>query len=180
MNYTIQEHIFKYAAWAASRAASVINYRFSVEQGHKILKGSGLENMVLSPSLFPSSQSDFDTFHEKARLEVINLSIDYTGYNFSHGVAAKLINVYLKTIIICGGYHDLPNSRFVHPPIDRLLLDELRKRNFANAKSFWIQANKKSWSNFSTEDYMEVIQMIKDGLKDEALWKIEYYWKGYQ
>jgi hypothetical protein len=44
---------------------------------------------------------------------------------FTHGIAAKLVNVYLKSVFVCGGRHDHPRVRALHPPIDSLLLDAL-------------------------------------------------------
>ena len=49
----------------------------------------------------------------------------------------------------------------------------------------WKEYKSKGWSNFSREDYRQVIASIKEALKHEikdekSLWKIEYYWPGHQ
>lgn len=49
VEYTIDEHRHRFAAWAASRAASVINCRFSVEQGKKILEVAGIRHLISDP-----------------------------------------------------------------------------------------------------------------------------------
>lgn len=42
-----------------------------------------------------------------------------------YGRAQKLVNVYLKSKLACGGYHDDERVARLHPPIDRKLLTGL-------------------------------------------------------
>jgi len=53
MEYTIDEHKHRFAAWAASRAASVKGCRFSVEQGKKLLEAAGMQHLISDPSNLP-------------------------------------------------------------------------------------------------------------------------------
>jgi hypothetical protein len=178
MDYDIVEHIHRYACWAASRAASTSKaYRFTVQIGRDILNNSGLRFFVEDPDALPSSQAAFNTKHSEWRKAIIESSGER---KFTHGVAAKLINVYLKTIIICGGHHAHPNARFIHPPIDSVLLKELIEKNKLGMGDVVKSLNNKTWSNFNSDDYEHVIGGIVKGLNGEALWKVEKYWQGHR
>lgn len=181
MEYNIKKHIHLYASWAASRAAmtSKLN-RFKVNVGQNILNSSDIKEFILSPEKLPSNTENFDKSHKVWREQVIELSTKHANKTFTHGVAAKLINVYLKGIIICGGHHDHDNSKYIHPPIDSILLTELANQNFNNNKRFWIEAKKVAWSNYDSYYYQRVINEIRSGLNENPLWTIEKYWRGYQ
>jgi len=179
MSYTINQHIHLFSSWAASRAASVKNNRFKVEIGQQILSHSYIKGLVLNPDLLPPCQIEFNEAHKTWREEIIKLS-KKENMNFTHGVSAKLINIYLKSIIICGGFHNHINAKYIHPPIDSVLLKELASVNFNNNGKFWRDANKIAWSNFDSNQYEEVIQEIKTGLGNNPLWEIEMFWKGFQ
>ena len=115
MPYTIEEHKHRFAAWAASRAASVKGCRFSVEQGKAILERVQLNRLLPSPDNLPAPKS-FDEVHREWRNQVISAAQEL-GLEFTHGVAAKLINVYFKAAFVCGGYHNHVRVKAIHPPI---------------------------------------------------------------
>lgn len=178
-NYSIHDHIHLYSSWAAARASSVKNNRFKVEIGQKILNESRIRELVLNPELLPSSQKQFDLTHREWRNEIIDLGFNQDLY-LTHGISAKLINIYLKSIIICGGYHEHPKAKFVHPPIDRVLLKELYRVDFNKKKKLWKKYEIIAWSKFNSEEYEDVIREIIFGLDGSPLWKIEKYWQGHQ
>lgn len=94
----------------------------------------------------------------------------------THGIAAKIINVYLKASVIHTGHENNPKVKAVHPPVDRLLLTKLTKE----CAEHW-QGQKLSWSKFTSEEYEDVIRSVKLTLGDGvALWEIERYWPGHQ
>lgn len=178
-DYKIQDHIHLFSSWAAGRASSVKDNRFKVEIGQKILNKSKIKNFILNPDLLPKSESEFNILHREWRQEIIDLSKE-EGLHFTHGVSAKLINIYLKSIIICGGFHNHKNAKFIHPPIDRVLLKELARINFNGKAKFWKDSENIAWSKFNSEQYENVISEINIGLNDTPLWQIEKYWKGHQ
>jgi hypothetical protein len=102
------------------------------------------------------------------------------GLLFTHGVAAKLINMYLKTIFVCGGHNSHENVISLHPPIDAVLLKSLRTQDVGGFKEQWKQAEKVKWSKFSSDNYESVIGNIKKAMNDKPLWFIEEYWQGFQ
>jgi hypothetical protein len=75
---------------------------------------------------FASEQMDLQ--HRAWRSRVIAMAAT-EGLSFTHGVAAKLINVYLKAVFVCGGQHDHAQVQALHPPIDSVLLKELSVRD---------------------------------------------------
>ena len=182
MNYDIKEHKHRYAAWAASRASSVKGCRFKVRQGGMIIKHIGLNDLIDCPDNLPDA-SKFDNFHEELRKQAISKSKEL-GLNFTHGVAAKLINIYMKTIFICGGYSGHAETQSIHSPIDSLLLKALYQENIGGleAKAKWHEANKIRWSKFNSNQYEEVIKNIRvvQNQNGEPLWKIEKHWQGYR
>lgn len=179
MSYSIEEHKHRFAAWAASRAATVNRCRFKVEDGERILMSSGMKDVASSIDNLPSP-SEFDKSHRGWRERVVS-SAEELGLEFTHGVAAKLINIYLKSIYVCGADHSNEKVRAIHPPIDRVLLDDLYKHDIGGQQKEWQKARKARWSKFSSEEYENVISAVKKAVPaDYGLWQIEEYWQGFQ
>lgn len=179
MPYSIEEHKHRFAAWAAGRAASVNRCRFTVEQGKKILEKSGLNDVAKNLDNLPPA-NEFDKKHKEWRGMVIE-SAKEQDLQFTHGVAAKLINIYLKSIYVCGNDHNNEKVKAIHPPIDSVLLDALYKQNISGKKNEWQEARKARWSKLTSAQYQAVIDAIKATIsKESGLWEIEEYWQGYQ
>lgn len=179
MSYTIEVHKHRYAAWAASRAASTKTCRFEVLIGKEIIEEVGLDNLLSSPKELPSPKN-IDAEHRIWREKAINAAQERGLVGFGHGVAAKLINVYLKGTFVCGGHENHPNVEALHPPIDSLILDELYLNDVGGLKSDWALARKLRWSKFDSSQYEKVINSIRKAMPSTALWKVESYWRGYQ
>lgn len=179
MPYTIEEHKHRYAAWAASRAASTKTCRFEVQIGKEIIEEIGLKALISSPRNLPDSEH-IDLAHKIWREKAIKAAENRGLEGFSHGIAAKLINVYLKGAFVCGGHESHPNVAALHPPIDSLLLDELYFNNVGGLKGEWSLARKHRWSKFDSAQYEKVIQSIRKAMPNTPLWQVEAYWRGYQ
>jgi hypothetical protein len=177
-SYEIEEHKHRFAAWAASRAASVRGCRFSVEKGKAILEGIGLGPKLADPKDLPPPDQ-LDAVHRAWRRRAINLGRDYD-LVLTHGVAAKLINCYLKSRFICGGYHQHNRVQILHPPIDEILLKTLAILNVGGHQKEWRRARLARWSKFNSRQYEEVIARIRSSSRSEPLWMIEEHWKGNQ
>jgi hypothetical protein len=176
--YGIERHSHLFAAWAASRAASVKGCRFKVEQGRAILEAAGFKADFSTPDQLPASE-DMDKRHRQWRGGLIKAARSQ-GLTFTHGVAAKLINLYLKCRFVCGGHHGHERVRNLHPPIDDVLLRTLADLDIGGYAKQWREAHQTRWSKLSSEQYEAVIALIRASLKGEALWKIEEYWAGNQ
>lgn len=178
MPYTIDEHRHRFSAWAASRAATVNGCRFKVEQGKALIESAGLNTLLASPDLLPSTD-EFDGCHEEWRNRIIRAAQGYD-LPFTHGVAAKLINIYFKSAFICGGHHEHERVRSLHPPIDSVLLEELAVQNIGGLQKAWKLAGKIRWSKFDSGQYETVIQNIRKALTGRPLWEVEQFWRGFQ
>jgi hypothetical protein len=176
--YQIEMHSHLFAAWAASRAASVNGCRFSVENGRDILEGCGFVASLSLPKQLPVV-SDIDGVHRIWRRSACSLA-KKKGLNFSDGIAAKLINCYLKCRFVCGGHHRHPRVAALHPPIDKLLLEDIGKKYAGCFGKECRRASRKGWSKLNSDEYENLISLIRDHLGGEPLWKIEKHWKGSQ
>ena len=195
-----------FAFWCASTAArSSPKCRFPVNKGIDIARNSPLlcyrtldklfKEITLPASEFSPSKchpnkfdpnnfplNRFDVLHADIRKELIRAaeSKKIQIKNFTDGVAAKFINVYFKAMFL----NDVPSECIVqemrinalHPPIDRVLLKTLAKKKVGDLEKFWREKANKGWSNFSSDDYEDVIRHIKYVTKGR-LWEIEEYWK---
>ncbi|MBI2393239.1 MAG: hypothetical protein HYV09_26880 [Deltaproteobacteria bacterium] len=177
-HYSIYEHKHRFAAWAAGRAASVIGCRFSVEQARAIIQSVGLHRLLVGPERLPEPHA-VDAMHAEWRKVAIERAATFK-VRFTHGIAAKLINVYLKAAFVCGGHHDDERVAALHPPIDGLLLDALAKGNLGGQRNAWRRARGLRWSHLNSKQYQEVIDAIRVALDGEPLWRIEEHWRGYQ
>jgi hypothetical protein len=164
LTYALDEHHHRFAVWAASRAASVKGCRFSVEQGKAIIDAVGLAEKVADP---PGPEA-LDDAHRVWRNAVIEAAKAH-GLHFTHGVAAKLINVYFKA-----------QHADQHPPIDAVLLTKLSDGNFGGFRAVWEEARRIRWSRFTSADYETVIHHARIALHGAPLWMIEEHWRGHQ
>ena len=76
------------------------------------------------------SRNEFDIWHKKTLLK-----IQKCNGQLNVGWIAKLLNVFLKTLIYVGGVGDEINKNYIHPPIDRILLNEIKKSKNIDTKS---------------------------------------------
>ncbi len=178
--YTVDEHNHRFAAWAAGRAASTSTQRFPVETGRKLLEACGFAASMGSPEDLPDP-TVIDHAHAQWRATMKAAAATAApAFVLTDGIAAKLINCYLKARFVCGGFAHHPRSAALHPPIDRLLLAELSRNNFADRASDWRMARNLGWSNFDSLQYQAVINAIRDGMGGQPMWMIEKFWQGHQ
>lgn len=151
-------------------------------EGQRILEASGFTPAFALENL--PAPEDIDERHRDWRELVRNAATELFGYpgsKFSHGVAAKLINSYLKARFVCGGLHADERVMALHPPIDAVLLKGLADANFGNVRRRWIELHEARWSKFDANTYQQAINLIRETLgKGVPLWKIEAHWQGYQ
>jgi hypothetical protein len=178
MPYSIEDHKHRYAAWAASRAASTKTCRFNVLQGKNIIEAIGL-HLISTPDLLPSPDQ-IDGRHREWRKLAICAAIARDLIGFSDGVAAKLINVYFKGIFVYGGHERHANVASLHPPIDSLLLDNLHNNDIGGQREQWGIARRLRWSKLNSDQYESVISAIKIAMADTPLWQVEKHWPGHR
>jgi hypothetical protein len=180
LNYNIEKHVHRFSSWCASTAARASkSNRFKVKRGTEILEDCEVFTFLGDPSKLPTP-ADFDETHRKWRKQVIKAS---GSLKFKDGVAAKLINCYLKSSMINRYTINDPKVKAIHPPIDRILLGNVKihgplKFPKGIPKSNGIPA----WSKLESDQYEEIIQCLKDFLgykidgSGPGLWELEKYW----
>ena len=201
-SYDQVKHIFRYAAWAASTAAgSSQKCRFKVAKGRDLLAEADLKKLAKGFD-YLKDVDEFDKWHDEKCEELVQKAKEILKYtnskkkpSFTYGVAAKLLNCYLKTIFVTqfnGSLLPVEREKIsaIHPPIDRLLLNSIRsnldllyaKSEIINKRKFWKCKDIQSWSLYEAGDYKKVIGEIKQIQKkrNQPLWKIEAFWQGHQ
>ena len=122
----------------------------------------------------------FNKNHRQWRQNVIKAA-ETEGLLFTHGVAAKLINVYLKSAFLCPHLSTDERVMRIHPPIDSVLLDSLYKNDIGKKKAEWQKARSIRWSKLDSSEYESLIAAIREFIpEDEGLWTIEEHWQGFQ
>lgn len=176
--YSIEDHKHRLAAWAASRAASVKGCRFSVEDGVRILECAGFDARFSKPDNLPG-RTELDSCHRRWREDVI-AEAKNRNLHFTHGVAAKLINCYLKVRFVCGGHEVDTRVAALHPPIDGLMLKALAMAEDPKIQGRWKGFGNRPWSKLDSETYESLIGLIRQTVGAAPMWSIEEYWRGYQ
>ena len=167
-DYTIGEHVHKYACWTAARAASIS--RFSNNEIIQFISETGLRNELNKINKEAITREKYKEWFVR-QTEAIEESMNkYVGSrdksvfrNVSFGIAAKVISIYIKTseVIPSGGLSAI--SKVAIPPIDSFLLKGLKIKG-------------KAWSSLNKEEYMKLVNDLEERLEGEPFWKLEFYW----
>lgn len=175
-SYDIDEHKHRFATWCGATAGSRSKIcRFSVKKGKEILEKSGIHPKKKLRDLIHITSSEFNSWHNEICESMTSIPTELN--NFSYGIAAKILNCYLKAYID----PSIDTYNIIHPPVDRILLQELSSRNIGKFKKTWTELLHIGWSKFKKENYATCISHIRMTLPPQTpLWKIEYFWKGYQ
>jgi hypothetical protein len=194
IEYHPAEHRFRFASWAASTAARSSRKvcTFPVSEGAQLLRMSELKWLALGSHWLPRSRDDFDRAHHHWCEEILHLARDEISKSFTYGISAKLVNCYLKTLFLqtmvglpFDPYDDNDekgcdaSTRFLHPPIDRVLMEEAARRSNPSMKRSWKQLIGIGWSNFTSNDYNRAISLSREMVGEDVA-RIEAFWSGFQ
>ncbi|ABO59724.1 hypothetical protein BYI23_E000550 (plasmid) [Burkholderia sp. YI23] len=194
--YDIDEHRYRFAVWAAGRAyarGGKDGAGCTVSMAKRLIVKSGL-GAVRSVRDLPERPTEIDrwVFTMIARVRLASRGQTYKirssgaheskKLRLSYGRAQKLVNMYLKAMLVCGGQERDSRIRFLHPPIDGVLLDTLAgvelgdraeafRELFSNA-----QRTAQRWTKFQRRDYVAYLDAIKVLQGDEPLWAVEEHW----
>ncbi len=92
----------------------------------------------------------------------------------SYGRAAKLVAVYIKSMIVVQNDGNSFSS-VAHPPIDRILLQNISKdktichRNKSNWKEI-------KWTQLNKTEYIKLVSDFRQVFEGKPFWTIEKYW----
>ena len=175
-DYSLEEHQRRFSVWAAFAATRRGVKSYSLKNIHFWLDKIDFEKLLAARSC-----KKFDELHKIAREDFVKLS------NVSHGRAAKILNIYLKAQLPIFFSKNPKLEEYIHPPLDRLLLEAISQKYKTECKcyrqNFPQEKNEKkldplSWSKFSCKQYEAAIKLVRNCVKEEPLWKIEYLWDG--
>ncbi len=181
MPYTIADHAHNYAAWCAATAA-----RRGLPKGNgplvSALEASDLPALLNGPpDLWPATDTDFAASHSDWCQQVMAIVDKALGADgaCSFGRAAKLVAIYIKTRVVVGDLAANPFARVAHPPIDRILL-----QNLASDPQFPVHVRQlwrgTTWTTLSEAEYAVVIESLRMVVGEEPWWTIEQYWSPVQ
>ena len=208
--YTYAEHWFDFAVWAAGNAArrkilleparktlgikKSESVAFAV--AYSMLKESGFYGLAENGVEWLPDPEGFDAQHQawckEIRNEAERLGLENADptKDWMHGRSAKLINVFLKTLmplnletLPCG---EKAKWYAVHPPIDGTVLKGMKSAGIGD-QDFWKSLPGSSaygaFNQFKCGHYQKVIDLIRKKLHDCGyeyplpLWKIECFFK---
>lgn len=177
-DYTPSVHAHRYAAWCAARASGRGLEGSTNAVIRDALEASDLPADLDSPDAWPATSSAFDARHITWCEQVLTHMHARGVVDATFGRAAKVVAIYLKTRVVCGGQHDRPLGQLAHPPIDRVLLQALaRDRRFSRAhRALWRQTR---WTALDASAYGEIIHSLREENLDEGgFWRVERWWVG--
>jgi hypothetical protein len=173
--YDISEHRHRFAVWAAARAAqrgftTVGNLRDALE-------ATDIRQVAFAAKSRHVTAEQFDALHRRwcSAISAYLRSRDIA--NVTYGRSAKLVAVYLKTIVIMGENWDSPLGRHMHPPIDRTLLQRLASSDRVTLphKVEWRLI---TWTQLGESDYYRLVEQLRSAIPQDApFWTIEESWE---
>ncbi|MDR9876761.1 hypothetical protein RJC98_16355 [Pseudomonas allii] len=200
-SYSIAEHRHRFAIWAAGRAYSRQGPGHTMAVATQLINESGVGRISTPDDLPPPKE--IDAFLDLQFRNVIKIAckLTYTRtwkdeitkdeYSSQHdlicsyGRAQKLVNVYLKSKLVCAS-SDADQSKIsaLHPPLDRQLLNAIDsylahpKHKGSDLQKKFKAALKlgKSWTTFKKPAYDAHLSVIKDIQAGRPLWGIEWLW----
>ena len=143
------------------------------------------------------SQKEYDSWHYsviknmRKKSDDLQLLLEKHNKNYedySYGIAAKLLNCYLKVFFL-EYFGKEKFADFIHPPIDRLLLLALKKEdpklfNFNNKVFVSVKYPKiPVWTKINENEYIAIVNLINEFILSrgqKGLWKSEAFWIGHQ
>lgn len=170
MTYTHTQHKHNFSVWVAARAAQ---RGFS---GVRLLRGAINVSHVRAFAENPSSiqtARQFDRMHRKWCSRICLFLQEQGVQKVTYGRAAKMVAVYLKSMVVLTN-PDSIQAGFIHPPIDRILLQNIAKRpDLPGPKRLILKRS--SWTKFDELEYFTVLRILRK-LSAGPLWKLEEFW----
>jgi len=197
MAFDETEYHHRFAAWCASTAirSAYIGQPVGLEgtECFQLIEDSQLKDELGAGwRALHSSHDEFDGWHRGKRKRICDLSAqpNRNTPTFTHGVAAKLINVYMKALFLgsvqdCMSAENRKKQKLIHPPVDGLLQQGLSQglQNgtiFAGGQNVECLINYIPWTQLNSEQYEEIIRAFRHITRYHGLWTIEEYWPGYR
>lgn len=172
MTYSHFQHRHNFAAWCAARAVQRGFAKTPILKA--ALEKSGVVEFIKGNTGEVLSQTDFDILHGQWCDTILKSWEEAKVKGSSYGRAAKLIAVYIKSMIVVQTDGN-SLSNIAHPPFDRILLQNISKDKTIHHpnKSDWRETN---WTSLDKRAYDKLIADFRQVFEGEPFWAIEKYW----
>jgi len=174
MPYDLFEHRHRFSVWAAARATQ--RSFTSVDNLRDALDNCGIANFLRNPDALTTDQPAFKEQHKIWCRSIVDFLKNRDIAKVTYGRAAKLVAVYLKSMVILGKNANTSLASVAHPPIDRILLQNLSRAPEIQShhKKRWRTIN---WTELDEQSYYDLISQLHDCLKTgEPFWSLERFW----
>jgi hypothetical protein len=172
--YDLYRHRHNFSVWAAARAAqrrltTVDNLRAALEHSDvvRFIRDHG------------GDEINADAFAAKHRIwcdSIVEYLTRAGVQNVKFGRAAKLVAVYIKSMVVIGPLAGSSLARVAHPPIDRILLQNLSRIQISDA-SVRTKFRTTNWTDLDCHQYYALIEMIRKSFPDLGeFWRLEEHW----
>ena len=194
--YDIFEHRHRFAAWAAGRAYSRRGLGHDMSTAMKLVTLSGLSS-IKTPGDLPEPDK-VDAFLDKLIRAVMSVASEITYLKksenggvaenqllCSYGRAQKLVNIYLKSKLVCSGWEAHASVVNLHPPLDSVLIKSMgsytwkNRSQYSDARLAFERAQQlgSAWTFFDKATYDAYIDTVKIIQRNAPLWAIEWLWQ---
>ena len=179
--YDFSTHQHNFAAWAAARAAQRRWKGASTAFLKTAIESSSMRSFLGNEKSYEISEVGFESIHRKwcAEVKASLLEQGLARDPISHGRLAKLVAVYLKSVVVLGPQCNTRLADVIHPPIDGLLLKGLWQREKLD---FVRDADRKliAWTQLDEDGYYELIKRLRNWFNSskpfKPFWALEEYW----
>lgn len=164
MSFTFDEHRYNFAVWTAARAIQRGLSNASSANIAKIFKKMDIVGTLAKTSI--KSETNYDTFQKAACKAMIEFANELN-LELSYGRASKLLAIYIKTYYVLPDKGEGNISKFAHPPIDNMQLE--------NSKRVQSIRPIPKWTLMGEDEYFNVINEFRK-LNLDSFWMLEKYW----
>jgi len=161
---------FEFFAWAAARAAQAGSSKTTVA----VLRDALVDADAIhwDKTIAVSSAKEYDAWHVAA-IDGVHAKLIRAVPSISWGIAAKLVNVFIKGHWLLDAGCSGPMRFYGHPAIDSILLrlvdEKYKKYGCDYTRSL-------RWQRMTRDQYAGVIAFLR-AHHQEAIWTIEEEWK---
>lgn len=162
---------FEFFAWASARAAQAGSSKTTVS----VLRGALIDADAGNwhKAVAVTSAKDYDAWHMQT-IDGVHRMLVSTVPTIGWGIAAKLVNVFIKGQWLLDVSYTGPMRSFGHPAIDSILLRLIDKSYQTN------YSRSLRWQHMTRPEYMGVIDALRRHHAHDAIWTIEEGWSADQ